>query len=349
MELIQGQSLSELMDQNCGLELPLAIDIAAQLAEALRATHHAGIYHGDVKPANILLCNRPNNDHFVKLIDFGVAGNIEPSRTLQRFSMVCGTPSYMSPEQASGETLDGRTDIYSLGVVMYEMLSGTTPIRGSYPREMLTRHRTVAPNPLRSNPRCAHIPPRIEAIVHRCLEKDPARRYQSAADLLRELSFIQMRLQSLARDALPETYSDVSMVRTSFAGLPKLTTFAAAVPANDPGRPLAGLPLPAAGSTPTPASVAAPLATKPPPVRSARPHALVSRARSQAPAWAGETRESRRPKKWRWKRNVAPLVLLAVALGYASASAAAYLTTGATSSELGFSAAKHAGRVLLGH
>lgn len=310
MEYIQGQRLSDLMDQNGGLDLPLAIDIASQLAEALRGTHKAGIFHGDVKPDNILMCRRQNNDHFVKLIDFGVAGDIEPSRVRQRYSMVCGTPSYMSPEQASGETLDGRTDIYSLGVVMYEMLSGSTPIQGTYPRELLTRQRTVAPRPLRSNPRCSHVPARIEAIVHRCLEKDPARRYQNAADLLRELSFVQSRLQNVLRET-PGPQSEVSMVRATFAGLPKLTSFATAMPANDLGRPLTSLPLPASGLTPTPPTLTNELPLAAP----------VPRPRTKAPVWAGETRESRRPgKKARWKRGVAPLVLLGVALGYVAAS-----------------------------
>lgn len=336
MELIQGQRLSDVMDQNGGLELPVVIEVAAQLAEALHATHLAGIYHGDVKPDNILLCRRPTDATFVKLIDFGVAGDIDPSRARQRDSMVCGTPSYMSPEQASGESLDGRTDLYSLGVVMYEMLSGTTPIRGSHPRELLARQRTVAPLPLRSNPRCAHVPPRIEAIVHRCLEKDPARRYQSASDLLRELTFIRTRLQNVAHQET-SLKGGAGGARPTFAGLPKLTNFAAAIPANDPGRPLAALPIPALGATPAPRAVIAPGVT-PAPVRRVRMH---------APVWAGETRASRRAKKWRWKRSVAPLVLFALALGYASASTAAYLSAGAgaAASELGFFGSKHVRRI----
>lgn len=337
MEHIQGQRLSDLMDQNGGLDLPVAIDIASQLAEALRGTHQAGIYHGDVKPDNILLCQRPSHEHFVKLIDFGVAGDIEPSRTVRRNSMVCGTPTYMSPEQACGEPLDGRSDIYSLGVVMYEMLSGTTPIQGTYPRELLTRHRTVAPRPLRSNPRCSHVPPRIEAIVHRCLEKDPARRYQNATDLLRELSFIALRLQNIASEATPAPHSEVGSVRATFAGLPKLSTFAAAVPANDLGRPLASLPLPAAVALPGSA------------IASARPTAsspvAVHRPRMKTPVWAGETREARRPSKSRWRRLVAPLVLLGMALGYVSANAVAYLTTGSDASELGLSGVKQARKI----
>lgn len=313
MEHIDGQRLSDLLDQNGALDLSVAINIAVQIAEALRATHHAGIYHGDVKPDNLLVCNRPDDGHFVKLIDFGVAGDIEPTHTYQRHSMVCGTPSYMSPEQAFGETLDGRTDFYSLGVVLYEMLSGTTPIRGSYPRELLAHHRTMAPLPLRSNPRCAHVPPRVEAIVHRCLEKDPSRRYQSATDLLRELSFVQNRL-SAAAQVTPAPSAPAIPLRGSFAGLPKLANFSAVVPANDPGRPLGALPLPASHLKLE--SVVA--ASAPPSVP-----APSSRARRKAaPNWAVKTRESRRPGRLatKWSRRAAPMVLLGVALGYVWAS-----------------------------
>lgn len=334
MEHIDGQRLSDLLDQNGALELPIVIDIAVQIAEALRATHHAGIYHGDVKPDNLLVCSRPDNSYFVKLIDFGVAGDIEPTHTYQRLSLVCGTPSYMSPEQAFGETLDGRTDFYSLGVVLYEMLSGTTPIRGSYPRELLARHRTMAPTPLRSNPRCAHVPPRVEAIVHRCLEKDPSRRYQSATDLLRELSFVQNRLNAAAQVAKAPPVPAM-VVRGSFAGLPKLANFSAAIPANDPGRPLAALPL---SALPLPAShlklesvVAANAASSVPPPSS-------SRARKAAPNWAVVTRESRRPGRLatKWSRRAAPMVLLGVALGYVWASAFTQMVDGgATAHQFG--------------
>lgn len=335
MEHIDGLRLSDLLDQNGALELPIVINIAVQIAEALRATHHAGIYHGDVKPDNLLVCSRPDNGHFVKLIDFGVAGDIEPTHTYQRNSMVCGTPTYMSPEQASGETLDGRTDFYSLGVVLYEMLSGTTPIRGSYPRELLIRHRTMAPLPLRSNPRCAHVPPRVEAIVHRCLEKDPSRRYQSATDLLRELTFVQGRLAAkeqaaiasvtplaaVPSTAVPPAAVPAVAARASFAGLPKLANFSAAVPANDPGRPLTALPLPASqlklGSVIT--ASATPSVPAPP-----------SRVRKTAPTWAVTTRESRRPGRLttKWSRRAAPMLMLGVALGYVWASAFTQLLEG---------------------
>lgn len=312
MEHIEGSRLSDFLDQNGALELPLAINIALQLATALAATHRAGIFHGDVKPDNILLCNRNGNSTFVKLIDFGVAGDIETSDTPQRHSTVCGTPSYMSPEQASGETLDGRTDIYSLGIVLYEMLSGTTPIRGSHPRELLNRQRLLPPIPLRSNPRSAHVPPRVEAIVHRCLEKDPARRYPSANDLIRELQFVQTRVDTALRaQSVPAPPSNL---RPSVAGLPRLTQLAAVVPANDLGRPIKSFA--PAGATQVNSPNRAPTKTPdaPPPM---------SRIRQRAPSWATSTRASRIPKRQRrrWLRRVAPVLLLGMALGYVSASA----------------------------
>jgi serine/threonine protein kinase len=311
MEHIEGSRLSDFMDQNGALDLPLAINIALQLATALAATHRAGIFHGDVKPDNILLCNRNGNSTFVKLIDFGVAGDIETSDTPQRHSTVCGTPSYMSPEQASGETLDGRTDLYSLGVVLYEMLSGTTPIRGSHPRELLNRQRLLPPIPLRSNPRSAHVPPRVEAIVHRCLEKDPARRYPSANDLIRELQFVETRMNTALRaQSVPAPPSNL---RPSVAGLPRLTQLAAVVPANDLGRPLKSFPPDGSAPIKKPTRAPAKTPTAPP----------MSRIRDRSPSWATSTRASRIPKRQRrtWLRRVAPVLLLGMALGYVSASA----------------------------
>lgn len=318
MEYIDGSRLSDFLDQNGALDVPVAIDIGIQLTKALRATHQAKIFHGDVKPDNILLCRRADHPTFVKLIDFGVAGNIDVRATPQRHSTVCGTPSYMSPEQASGELLDGRTDIYSLGIVLYEMLSGTKPIRGSHPRELLNRQRMLPPVPLRSNPRSVHVPPRVEAIVHRCLEKDPARRYQDAAVLLRDLLLVQARLEThhRAHSSKPPQLLDQ---RPSIAGLPKLTRLATAVPANDLGLPLSSLsvrPPLSHGQTPS----------QPPSSSSFRTANL--QVRLDASKWATSTQASRRQtRKPSWFRRFAPILILGVALGYASASAVTHLSS----------------------
>jgi serine/threonine protein kinase len=318
MEFIDGSRLSDFLDQNGALDVPLAIDIGIQLTKALRATHQAGIFHGDVKPDNILLCRRADHPTFVKLIDFGVAGNIDVRATPQRHSTVCGTPSYMSPEQASGELLDGRTDIYSLGVVLYEMLSGTKPIRGSHPRELLNRQRMLPPVPLRSNPRSVHVPPRVEAIVHRCLEKDPARRYQDAAVLLRDLMLVQARLetQERAQSSQPPRLLDQ---RPSIAGLPKLPRLATAVPANDLGLPMTTLSVRPILSHQSPSQTPSPPST----FRTAN-----LQVRLDTSKWETSTRASRRhTSKPGWLRKFAPILIFGVALGYASASAVTQLSS----------------------
>lgn len=304
MEYVDGQRLSDLLDKDGALDLHVAVAIALQIAEALDGTHSAGVFHADVKPDNVLLCDRPGNPYFVKLVDFGVAGGIDPAPSKHRYSSVCGTPSYMSPEQVVGASLDGRCDIYSLGVVLYEMLSGITPIRGSHARELLGRQRTMAPTPLRSQARCTNVPPRLEAIVHRCLEKDPARRYQTAADLVRELRFIQSRLVAQSH---PPSRRQLIGPRPSLVHLPKLTTLMAASPANELGAPLANLSFaPLSGLTPRGTSLAV----------SAPPSSGQRFERRSLPSWALATQHSLVPKAPRWKGRVALCALVGLAWGY---------------------------------
>jgi serine/threonine protein kinase len=308
MEFVEGQRLSDLLDKDGALELSTAVGIALQIAAGLDGTHAAGIFHADIKPDNVLLCQRPGNPYFVKLVDFGVAGHIDQTMSNQRHSLVCGTPSYMSPEQVVGASLDGRCDVYSLGVVLYEMLSGLTPIRGSHARELLGRQRTMAPVPLRSQPRCANVPPRLEAIVHRCLEKDPARRYQTVADLARELRFIQSRLTVPSNPPSVETPL-APRTSVSVSRLSKLTTLMTASPANEMGAPIASLPLPPwSGHTPNPNSAV--VVTLPPP-------SVASYERNTLPSWALATRHSTAPRPpARWKSRVVLCALLGLAFGY---------------------------------
>jgi eukaryotic-like serine/threonine-protein kinase len=308
MEYVEGQRLSDLLDQEGALDLHIAVAIALQLAEALDSTHKAGIFHADIKPDNVLLCERPGNPYFVKLVDFGVAGTIDPAPSSQRHGMVCGTPSYMSPEQVVGACLDGRCDIYSLGVVLYEMLSGITPIRGSHPRELLGRQRTMAPVPLRSQARCAHVPPRLEAIVHRCLEKDPARRYPTAGDLCRELRFVQSRLTSLSQ---PPSRRQPVATRPG-AHLRKLTTLMTAAPANELGAPFSALEPSLDGLTLSPARATA---------GSVSPKSG-TRYRDALPSWAITTRHSLKPQGSSWKGRVVLCAAIGVVSGYAMARVA---------------------------
>jgi serine/threonine-protein kinase len=181
MQLVQGQNLRELLRAEGALEPRRVAEIAVAVAAALGAAHERGLVHRDIKPANVLL----TPDGGVKVTDFGIARAWDDSDQLTRTGAVIGTATYFSPEQAQGLNADGRSDIYALGVVMYELLTGVPPFVGESPVSVAYQHvREFAPPPSDLNP---NIPDALDAIVMRCLEKDPRRRYQTAAALAADL------------------------------------------------------------------------------------------------------------------------------------------------------------------
>lgn len=197
MEFIEGESLKDVIQHQAPLPVPRACRIAKQVAAALDAAHRLGMIHRDIKPGNILL-TRPAGGageagELAKVLDFGIAKIKEAhlaagGATLTRTGTSMGTPAYMSPEQAMGKTgdgLDGRADLYSLGVVMYEMLTGELPIQAESEVQMLMGQISTAPEPIRA--RCPEIPEGIAAVVMRCLEKDPARRPASGESLIAQI------------------------------------------------------------------------------------------------------------------------------------------------------------------
>ena len=186
MELVEGETLAEKIFTQ-GLDQPSLLHLAMQIAGALAAAHAKGIIHRDIKPANILV----TRDDQVKVLDFGLAKarvtNNEDGlpQTLTAGNIVMGTIEYMSPEQALGHEVDPRSDIFSFGVVLYQMATGSLPFRGRNSTELLARVLQSAPDPVSSlNPA---VNPGLERIIARCLEKDPARRYQLMDDVLLEL------------------------------------------------------------------------------------------------------------------------------------------------------------------
>ena len=194
MEFIEGESLKQVIDRHAPLPVARVCQIAKQIAAALDAAHELGIVHRDIKPANIILTKSAGGGGEVaKVLDFGIAKIKEAhaaagGTTLTRTGMSVGTPSYMSPEQAMGRTgdaLDGRADLYSLGVVMYEMLSGELPMQAESQVQMLMAQINTTPEPLRA--RRPELPEGIAAVVMQCLEKDPARRPSSAAELIQQI------------------------------------------------------------------------------------------------------------------------------------------------------------------
>jgi tetratricopeptide (TPR) repeat protein/predicted Ser/Thr protein kinase len=203
MELLEGRGLDERIGHG-SLDAEAAIDLAIQIADALDAAHTKGIVHRDIKPANIVVTERGQP----KVLDFGLAklstdsqetaGPDDKTRTSLDATTpgsVMGTVSYMSPEQALGKTLDPRTDVFSLGVVLYEMLTGRRAFHGSSAAEVYDAILNRAPTaPVELNPA---VPAELQRIVNRCLEKDRELRYQSAADLAADL-------KTLKRDATRE-------------------------------------------------------------------------------------------------------------------------------------------------
>ena len=189
MEYLQGAGLDEVLSRTIRLPLNRVLSILAQLADALHCAHDVDVVHRDLKPENILLTEVRGKRDVVKVLDFGIAKVRMPDRmeeTLTRQGQVFGTAEYMSPEQATGDPVDGRSDIYALGCLAYEMITGNPPFVGR-PVEVLQAHvhsPVLAPSVrLRDYP----VPSSIDALVLRCLAKEPADRYQSGNELLQSL------------------------------------------------------------------------------------------------------------------------------------------------------------------
>lgn len=183
MEYVEGKTLKEYIVDSGTLDSTVAIDVAMQIAEALRHAHQHGVIHRDIKPLNILM----TRDGQAKVTDFGIA-RATTSSTLTQAGALMGSVHYLSPEQARGGFTNERSDIYALGVVMYEMLTGEVPFTGENVFSIGLKHLQESPRPLRElHP---NVDPRLEGVVMRCLSKEQANRYQTAQDLLHDLTLL---------------------------------------------------------------------------------------------------------------------------------------------------------------
>lgn len=176
MELVRGVTLRQQLDRAGALEPATAAEITAQAAEALDVAHRAGLVHRDVKPGNILLCD----DRRVKVADFGIAKAAEGADLTQE-GMMLGTAKYLAPEQVQGGPVDARTDVYALGVVLYEMLCGQPPFAGD--TDAATALARLHQDPPRARHVRASVPRALDDVAHRAMARDPAARHPSAAEL----------------------------------------------------------------------------------------------------------------------------------------------------------------------
>src|SRR3954447_21807863 len=180
MELVDGRTLKEMVTERGPLPPAVAVNFVEQMLRALGYAHRRGIVHRDVKPQNVII----DREGTAKVADFGIARAANSSDMTQTGTMV-GTVQYFSPEQAQGLPVDPRSDLYSAGVVLYELLTGQLPFEGEAPVSIALKHvneRPVPPGQLRPG-----LPPALEAVVLRSMEKDPARRYQSADEFIAAL------------------------------------------------------------------------------------------------------------------------------------------------------------------
>jgi serine/threonine-protein kinase len=185
MEWVEGKLLRRMMGPQHKLPTDRAVYLTVQILQSLEYIHKNGVVHRDLKPENIMV----DADDNIKLIDFGIAGN-EGSRrlTFAKLSNVMGTPDYISPEQVKGKRGDGRSDIYALGVMLYEMLTGKTPFQGPNPFAIMNDRLMNNPIPPREvNP---DISPELQEVIYRALEREPQNRYSTANEFAWDLEHL---------------------------------------------------------------------------------------------------------------------------------------------------------------
>src|SRR3954466_685184 len=225
MEFLDGRTLKELIVSRGAAPINVAIEYARQILSALRFAHRHGIVHRDIKPHNVLV----DAEGRVKVTDFGIAraGTSQMTET----GSIVGTAQYLSPEQARGGEIDQRSDLYSLGIVLYELVTGKTPFEGDTPVEIAMKHLSATPqkpSELRSD-----IPPELDMVIMRALAKDPDERYQSADEMESDLERVARGARGPAATAAPPT----QVLRRPAAAAAAASATAATMIATPPSTP----------------------------------------------------------------------------------------------------------------
>ena len=254
MEYLEGETLADRLDSGNTLTAQQLVHIMAQVCHSLTEAHQSNLVHRDLKPENIMLMSVAGDPNYVKVLDFGIAkvedDNDAHEERLTEMGMIMGTPTYMSPEQAYGKILDARSDIYALGVLMYEALTGRVPFEGDKPMEVLVKHINNPPTPPTAIVPDLEIPIALEKAVLRCLEKKPDDRPQST----RELADLLVKALHTPDDTLQKgrpVDAPQEVVATT-THVPELAEQTTAVPATAPRRASAQRPAATTGSTASP-------------------------------------------------------------------------------------------------
>jgi len=265
MEFVEGKPLRDLIEKEGQLSELRAINIMRQTLHALNEAHELGIVHRDLKPDNIMITKFRGVDEFVKVLDFGIAKVKDPGGNqakLTQAGIVYGTPEYLSPEQAQAKELDGRSDLYSMGIILYELITGTVPFQSKTAVTILAAHVYDPPAPPSQKTR-RPVHPKMERVILKALHKDPTKRYQTAMAFLEDLENLEAELTG--GTATKTTVLDASQV-AALIGVSRARQ-AQGTPDNAP----ASNPVPAvapaaaqAGAVPVPSSQASPAAAEPP-------------------------------------------------------------------------------------
>jgi serine/threonine protein kinase len=228
LEYVEGRNLREYLLKKGPPDLLLALSIMRQVASALQRAAELGIIHRDIKPENILLTRKGE----VKVADFGLSrclAGARPALNLTQSGVTMGTPLYMSPEQVEGKPVDCRTDIYSFGVTCYHMLAGQPPFQGDSPFEVALQHVRTEPKSLTEiRP---DLPPLLCAMVHKMMAKEPAARYQTGRELLKDIARLRESLSGQTSTAIPQPHSVEQTPLPAVEAAEKATVSAKAAPA----------------------------------------------------------------------------------------------------------------------
>jgi len=190
LDLLRGQSLGDIIDSGELPTLEWTLKAFVQICRGLQSAHESGLIHRDLKPSNVMVVDEDEEGAFIKLLDFGIAKSTAPKDNEQKLTgkgEIFGSPLYMSPEQISGKALDKRADIYSLGCLMYETLTGKPPVIGETVIMTMVKHLQEKPAPLRDSLKRDY-PAGLEDIIFKCMEKEPDKRYSTASEIENELS-----------------------------------------------------------------------------------------------------------------------------------------------------------------